>query len=173
MKRISLCSILLAICFLVSCSFFSKHTVTNKKEMRTEIFLEKPDYLICITNGTEKQLDSNSIETVYNAFMSLIDTLQQTGTLKTGFQSKKVKEWKKEYTCFEFRYMQRRNYIGALDDGEFFSWGELRFDAFLFIYYSGGLIAVPYIGNSYVGINNLYLFLEFPEEEMNKFMNVL
>lgn len=54
-----------------------------------------------------------------------------------------------------------------------FSWGELKFNAFLFIYYSGGLIAVPYLDNGYVGINNLFLFLNFPEEEITKFINII
>lgn len=54
-----------------------------------------------------------------------------------------------------------------------FSWGELKFDAFLFIYYSGSLIAVPYLDNGYVGINDLFLFLNFPEEEITKFINII
>lgn len=142
--------------------------------MRTEIFLEKPDQLICIKKGEEKQLALEDSDTVYDAFMELMDTLQQTDSLKTPFQSRRVKEWKEKYTCLEFRYTQRRNYVGALDNGEgLFSWGDLRFDAFLFISYSGGLIAVPYLEDDYVGINNLFLFLTFPEEELNKFLKTV
>lgn len=93
---------------------------------------------------------------------------------KFFYEAMEVLEWKKEYTCFEFRYTQRHNYIGALSDsGSMFSWGELKFDAFLFICYSGGLIAVPYSDKDYVGINNLFLFLTFPEEEMTKFINII
>ena len=175
MKRVKVLAILLAACcFLVGCSSFSKHTVSNTEEVRTEIFLDKPDSAICITNGKEKQLSGDSLEEVYNAFMRLMNTLGQSDTLKTPFQSKRINEWKKEYTCFEFRYSQRHNYVGSLSDrGNMFSWGELKFDAFLFIYYSGGLIAVPYLDNGYVGINNLFLFLNFPEEEITKFINII
>lgn len=175
MKRGMFLAILLAACyFFVGCSSFSKHTVSNTKEIRTEVFPDKPDSVICITNGKERQPPGDSLETIYNSFMNLIDSLEQTDTLKTPFQSKRVKEWKKEYTCFEFRYSQRHNYVGSLsDEGNMFSWGELKFDAFLFIYYSGGLIAVPYLDNGYVGINNLFLFLNFPEEEITKFINII
>lgn len=175
MKKINLFSVFLAMCcFLVGCSSFSKHTVSNTEEIRTEVFPDKPDSVICITNGKERQLPGDSLETVYNSFMNLIDSLEQTDTLKTPFQSKRVKEWKKEYTCFEFRYSQRHNYVGSLsDEGNMFSWGELKFDAFLFIYYSGGLIAVPYLDNGYVGINDLFLFLNFPEVEITKFINII
>ena len=175
MKRINLLSILLIICcFLVGCSPFSKHSVSNTEEINSETFLDKPDYVICITNGNEKQLSFDSLETVYNEFMNLMDTLEQIDTLKTSFQPKLIKEWKQKYTCFEFRYTQRRNYVGILDNKtSLFSWGELRFDAFLFVYYSGGLIAVPYIENDYIGINDLFLFLTFPEEEINQFINII
>lgn len=176
MKKISLLSVFLAICcLLVGCSSpFSKHTVSNTEEVRSEMFLDKPDSVICITNGKEKQLSGDSLETVYNSFMNLMDSLGETSTLKTPFQSKHVNEWKKEYTCFEFRYSQRHNYVGTLsDESSMFSWGKLKFDAFLFIYYSGGLIAVPYSDKNYVGINNLFLFLTFPEEEITEFINTI
>lgn len=175
MKRGRFLAILLAACcFLVGCSSFSKHTVSNTEEIRSEVFLDKPDSVICITNGKEKQLSGDSLEAVYNSFMNLMDSLGETSTLKMPFQSKRVKEWKKECTCVEFRYTQRHNYVGTLSDsGSMFSWGELKFDAFLFIYYSGGLIAVPYSDKGYVGINNLFLFLTFPEEEITKFINII
>ena len=55
MKRLSFLSILLAICcFFAGFLPFSKHTVTNTEEIRTETFLDCPDYLICFTNGKEK-----------------------------------------------------------------------------------------------------------------------
>ena len=175
MKRLSFLSILLAICcFFAGCSPFSKHTVANTEEIRTETFLDCPDYLICFTNGKEKQLSPDFAENVYNAFMSLTDALEETDALKTPFQSKYIDEWKREYTCFEFRYNRRRDYAGALKDEKgLFTWGEIRFDAFLFVYYSGGLIAVPYIDGNYFGVNDLFLFLDFPENEMNEFMNVI
>ena len=69
MKRMNLLSILLIICcFLVGCSPFSKHSVSNTEEINSETFLDKPDYVICITNGNEKQLSFDSLETVYNEF---------------------------------------------------------------------------------------------------------
>lgn len=136
--------------------------------------MEKPDRLICIKKGTEKQLSSDALEAIYTAFMKLMDTLQHTDSLKTPFQLKYVKEWKEKYTCFEFRYVQRHNYTGRLDDEQgLFAWGNLRFDAFLFVSYSGGLIAVPYLADDYVGINDLFLFLTFPEEELNQFIALI
>lgn len=173
-KTLTICLSLLLCCFSAGCSSFSKHKVENAEEIRTETFLDKPDYIIRITDGNENRLSVEVSETVYNAFMDLMNALSQTSALKTPFRTKLINEWKSDYACFEFRYTRRRNYVGALnDENDMFSWGELKFDAFLFVCYSGGLIAVPYIGNNYTGINDLFLFLNFPEEEMNNFINIL
>lgn len=175
MKRVSLVLILSVMCcFFTGCSNFSKHKVTNTEEVSTEIFLDKPDSLIRIKNGNEKQLSDDDSETVYNAFMNLMESFQNAETLKTQFRTELINEWKQKYTCFELRYTRRHNYVGNLYGEEsLFSRAELKFDAFLFVYYSGGLIAVPYIDNNYVGINNLFLFLRFPDEEISRFISLI
>ena len=165
---------LLLCCFLIVCSSCSTYRVENKNEKETEIFLEKPDFLIHIANGREEQLSSQALNDVYNAFIPLIQKLQQTSTLKTKFNAKYIREWKKENICFEFRYKQRRNYTGKLSsEDNYISWENIRFDAFLFVYYSGGLMAIPYIENHYVGINDLFLFLVFNEQDLNKFLQTI
>ena len=167
-------ALIMACCFLVGCAPFSKHNVENIKEIQTEIFLDKPEDMIYIEGGEEKQLSAAFLDTVYEGFTELMKTLQRVDTLKIPFDVSRIEAWKKENTCFEFRYKQRRNYIGALEKDEgLFSWGDLRFDAFLFVYYSGGLIAVPYVDDNYVGINDLFLFLVFPEEDINNFISLI
>ncbi len=175
MKRMRLFALLFAICcFFVGCSSFSKHTVTNTEEIRTEIFLEEPDSVVRIVEGEEERLSLESVDALYNGFMGLMRTLQRADTLKTPFAEKRIKEWKEGYTCFEFRYLQRRNYVGSLgNETELFTSGNLPFDAFLFVRYSGGLIAVPYLEDEYVGIDGLFLFLAFSEETLAEFMAIV
>lgn len=50
---------------------------------------------------------------------------------------------------------------------------NIEFDAFLFINNSTNLIAIPYLENKYVGINNLYLLLEFEESNLNNFIKIV
>lgn len=174
MKRIRLLPILLTLCCLfTSCSSFSKHTVVNIKEKHTEIFLEKPEQMVSIASGKEEKCLPEKLDVIYNSFMALMAELEQTDTLKTPFQENLVETWKKECTCIEFRYSQRRIYTGSLGKDALFSCEDLQFDAFLFVNYSGGLIAIPYIENRYVGINNVFLFLKFSETQLNNFIKII
>jgi len=174
MKRVNLLLLLLAVCCVFcGCSSFSKHKATNTEELRTEKFLDKPEQIIHFAYGKETALSTDALDATYSAFTEMMGTLRNVSTLKTAFRASSVKEWKKDCTCFEFRYAQRRNYVGQLDDGSLFTWGNLRFDAVLLVYYSGAIIAVPYIDGAYVGVNDLYLCLFFPETEINKFLSAV
>ena len=174
MKKLHFLSILFAICLLFSsCSSFSRHTATNTEPINTAVFLNEPEEIIRIVNEKEEKLSQENADTIYKAFLDLIKKLEKTSSLKTQFHKKYIKEWKKENTCFEFRYSQRRNYTGSLDENDLFVWGNLQFDAFLFVYYAGNLIAVPYLKDNYVDINGLFLCLVFSEENLNDFMKII
>lgn len=161
------------ICLLLLCGCFSHHKVSNKNILKTDTFLEKPEQLVAIVNGKEKEMNDEAINTIYEPFTKLIDGIKYVDTLKTQFDSSKINEWKKNNTCFEFRYLQRRYYTGSLDPKSSYFWGNIEFDAFLFINNSTNLIAIPYLENKYVGINNLYLLLEFEESNLNNFIKTV
>ena len=161
------------ICLLLLCGCFSHHTVSNKSVLKTDTFLEKPEQLVAIVNGKEKEISDETINTIYEPFTKLIASIKYVDTLKTQFDSSKINEWKKNNTCFEFRYLQRRCFTGSLDPKSSYFWGNIEFDAFLFINNSTSLIAIPYLENKYVGINNLYLLLKFEESNLNNFIKIV
>ena len=63
--------------------------------------------------------------------------------------------------------------ISIQPSSNYFTWGNIEFDAFLFINNSTSLIAIPYLENKYVGINNLYLLLKFEESNLNNFIKIV
>ena len=174
MKKPFLKSFTAFICLLLLCGCFSNHKVSNKNILKTDTFLEKPEQLVAIVNGKEKEINDEAINTIYEPFTNLIANIKYVDTLKTQFDSSKINEQKKNNTCFEFRYLQRRCYTNSLDSSSnYFTWGNIEFDAFLFINNSTNIIAVPYLENKYVGINNLYLLLEFEESNLNNFIKIV
>ena len=49
------------ICLLLLCGCFSNHKVSNKNILKTDTFLEKPEQLVTIVNGKEKEIKEESI----------------------------------------------------------------------------------------------------------------
>ena len=157
------------------CAIFSKHSIKNKTPLETETFAEKPEHIMSIKNGKEKSLKQEEIDSVYSAFEKLYASFKETSTIKTGYLKSKVTKWKKEDPCLEFRYDQRRKFTGKLkDDENYFVWGNIQYDALLFVFWSPhAVMAVPYKGSHYEGINGLFLSLEFPPEEISAFLEMI
>lgn len=176
MKRLSnifLSVGLASVCFLGGCkgTGYSKHKVGNKEPLSNEVFLDKPDSMVYMRNKTEKTLSEESKAAVYEAFSALMENLSGTTTLKTLFNVKRIDEWREEHVSIEFRYEQRREFTGALpslSETDYFTWGDLKFDAFLFVSY-GAMLAIPYLDDEYIGMGNLFLALSFPQESLAAF----
>ena len=167
MKKFFAWIILAVTLCLAGCTNFTKHSVQDDTPLQTTTFLDKPDELVKIENGKETDLTDveDSIYEIHKAFKELMQTEPLKGTLKMQFRTKHVTEWKKEYLCVEFRYDQRRAYQGGYE--------EIVFDAMLLVCYGGGIIAVPYLGRAYKGVNGGYLFLVIPEEYLQTFKDVV
>lgn len=158
-------------------SGYSKHKVEVSEILQTEKFLDSPDFMIYMYNKSEQEFPQEEKAFLYEKFSELLKTLFDTSTLKTPFSIKYIDEWRDNNISIEFRYNQRHEFTGSLphssDSTDYFTWGSLKFDAFLLIFYSGSLIAVPYLEDNYVGTNDLFLVLDFPEEALTTFIETL
>ena len=165
---------LAAACFLGGCkgTGYSKHKVGNKEPLSSEVFLDEPDSMVYTHGKAEKSLSEKQRTEVYEKFDGLMETLEYTDTLKTPFSISKANDFRREYGGVEFRYAQRRKFTGTLpsfSETDYFTWGDLKFDAFLFVPYGGELLAIPYLDDEYIGMDNLFLALSFPQESLAAF----
>lgn len=180
MKKKIILTVFLCLVFIFSffagCNEYSSHSVKNSEIKQTQYFLDQPDIILCILNKKEKTLNEYAANEIYTEFIKLMSKMCYTDTLKNLFSEKYIDKWKNECIAFEFRYDQRREFTGSLPplgEKDFFTWGNLKFDAFLFVYYSETLIAIPYLEGKYMGINDLFLRLNFPVEDLKNFIEVV
>ena len=172
-------SIFLLLVFVSSCTTqkYSKHKVANPEVLLTEVFLDHPDSAVYMYNQTEKKLSQENKTKIFNSFSTLMTYLLYTDSFEMPFNMERIDEWRDNNISIEFRYNQRHEFTGSLphssDSTDYFTWGGSKFEAFLLIYYSGSLIAVPYLEDTYVGINDLFLVLDFPEEALTTFIETL
>ena len=166
-KRLIAVILLCAACVfsLAGCGY-SRHRVKDKNALETEVFLDKPDSMVVTYHNKETELIGDEMDPVYEKFMELMSGLKSVSSLKMYFTQNKVREWRKEELCIEFRYDRRRNYTGTLVGSEsnldLFTWGNLKFDAMLLILDGyGGINAVPYYNGSYRGVSDHFLTLGF------------
>lgn len=165
---------LAAACFLGGCkeSGYSKHKVGNTEPILTNVFLDEPDSMVYMYDGREKALADGQRTEIYEKFCDLMESFGGTDTLKNPFSASKADDFRDQYGGVEFRYNRRRNFVGSLapyGGTDYFTWGELIFDAFLIVPYSSELMAIPYLDGEYIGINNLFLGLTFPQEVYGEF----
>lgn len=158
-------------------SIYSKHKVKTTEIFQTKKFLDFPDSMVYMYNKSELEFSEEKKSFLYEKFSELMKTLFDTSTLKTPFNLEYIDEWRDNNISVEFRYNQRHEFTGSLQNypgaKEVFTWGNLKFDAFLLIYYSDSLIAIPYLEDTYVGINDLFLVLNFPEAPLSTFIEAL
>lgn len=174
------CTLILALLsfFAVACSRqeYSKHKVTDKEALSTQKFLDEPDSMVYMYDGREKALTDGQRTEIYKKFCDLMEAFSGTDTLENLFSSSMADDFRNLYGGVEFRYNQRRNFVGSLApcaETNYFIWGELIFDAFLIVPHGSELMAIPYLDGEYIGINNLFLGLTFPQEAYGEFVAAL
>ena len=123
---------------------YRRHWTFQKTPIETDVFLPKPDEIVCIIDGETVWLNEEQIATVHAQLLQTVPLAMGKEYYHDG--GSLTRERRSEnfaHTCLELRYKQRHTFVG----NEYYN--GFQFDAVFLSIHGYFLVVIPYLDVSY------------------------